>query len=679
MIRTGMMLGDRYEITDKVGSGGMADVYKARDTRLNRMVAIKILKPEYSTDEKFVSKFKAEAQSVAGISHPNIVNVYDVGEDNDLYYIVMELVVGITLKKFIEKKGRLDVNEAVGISIQIARGMKAAHDNHIIHRDIKPQNIIISKEGKVKVTDFGIAKAATSNTITSNAMGSVHYISPEQARGGYSDERSDIYSLGVSMYEMFSGSVPFEGESTVAVALSHIQDTAVPLDEVDPDIPHSIAKIVEKCMQKKPEMRYQSAEELIADLKRSLNEPDGRYVHIVSNLDDSPTRKLTDEDLEKTRKAFRPEVKPERHEIEAEADPDADEAVDPRLDKIIKICSALAAVIIIAAVILFVGKFKGWWNFGPSHKGESSSSSMTSTSEGSIVVPAIVGLTLKDAEDMLTEKKLKFEVSPIESEEKANQVVRQEPQSGEKANEYDVVTIYYSQGGDEITIPDVRSMTKAEAVKAIEDEGLTVSDVKKEKSNVIDKDLVINTDPVIGSSVEKGSEIVIILSEGPEDEQVQVPNIYNKKESEAIEILADSGLVADSGNVTYVYSDTVPEGYVVSQGTASGTKVDAGTKITYSVSKGPEATPTPKADITYTGNVTISSNPFSEGEDPATIKLVLSQSGSTKTVWNGTLGYDDFPKTFTITGWSGDNGTVTVCKGDTVLDGTYNVEFSESE
>ena len=195
MINPGMMISDRYEIIDRVGSGGMADVYKAKCHRLNRYVAIKVLKQEYSSDAKFVAKFRAEAQSVAGLSHPNIVNVYDVGEDNGLHYIVMELVEGITLKKFIEKKGKLDVKEAVGIGIQIAQGMEAAHNNHIIHRDIKPQNIIISKEGKVKVTDFGIAKAATSNTITSNAMGSVHYISPEQARGGYSDEKSDIYSV----------------------------------------------------------------------------------------------------------------------------------------------------------------------------------------------------------------------------------------------------------------------------------------------------------------------------------------------------------------------------------------------------------------------------------------------------------------------------------------------------
>jgi len=240
MLKPGMFISDRYEIIDKVGSGGMADVYKARDQRLSRFVAIKVLKPEYSSDKSFVNKFRGEAQSAAGLSHPNIVNVYDVGDDNGLYFIVMELVEGITLKRFIERKNKLEVKEAVGIAIQIAQGMEAAHDNHIIHRDIKPQNIIISRDGKVKVTDFGIAKATTSNTITSNAMGSVHYLSPEQARGGYSDEKSDIYSLGVTLYEMLSGKVPFAGDNTVSVALLHIQGEAMPLRELDPEIPVSV-------------------------------------------------------------------------------------------------------------------------------------------------------------------------------------------------------------------------------------------------------------------------------------------------------------------------------------------------------------------------------------------------------------------------------------------------------
>ena len=281
MINPGMMISDRYEIIDRVGSGGMADVYKAKCHRLNRYVAIKVLKQEYSSDAKFVAKFRGEAQSVAGLSHPNIVNVYDVGEDNGLYYIVMELVEGITLKKFIEKKGKLDLKEAVGIGIQIAQGMEAAHNNHIIHRDIKPQNIIISKEGKVKVTDFGIAKAATSNTITSNAMGSVHYISPEQARGGYSDEKSDIYSLGITIYEMVTGRVPFDGDTTVAVAIAHINEAMVPPSNIEPSVPVALEQIIFKCTQKRPNQRYSSCADLIKDLRHALVAPNERFVHFV--------------------------------------------------------------------------------------------------------------------------------------------------------------------------------------------------------------------------------------------------------------------------------------------------------------------------------------------------------------------------------------------------------------
>ncbi|MCQ2524549.1 MAG: protein kinase, partial [Lachnospiraceae bacterium] len=224
MIKIGMMIGDRYEILEKIGTGGMSDVYKAKCHKLNRLVAVKVLKQEFSENANFVSKFKVEAQAAAGLMHPNIVNVYDVGEENGVYYIVMELVEGLTLKKYIEKKARLSVKESLTIATQICLGIEAAHNNHIIHRDIKPQNVIISKEGKVKVTDFGIAKAATSNTITSNVMGSVHYTSPEQARGGFSDEKSDIYSLGISLFEMLTGRVPFNGETTVAIAIKQIQE-----------------------------------------------------------------------------------------------------------------------------------------------------------------------------------------------------------------------------------------------------------------------------------------------------------------------------------------------------------------------------------------------------------------------------------------------------------------------
>ena len=299
MLKTGMIVGDRYEVVSKIGTGGMANVYKAKDHKLNRFVAMKVLKQEFREDTTFIKKFKTEAQSAAGLTHPNIVNVFDVGEDDGIHYIVMELVEGITLKDYISKKGKLSVKEATSIAIQVSMGLEAAHSHGIIHRDVKPQNIIISTDGKVKVTDFGIARAASSNTISSNVMGSVHYSSPEQVRGGYSDEKSDIYSLGITMYEMITGKVPFEGETTVAIAIKHLQDEMVPPREYTPDIPYSLEQIILKCTQKSVDKRYASMSEVIADLKHSLIEPNGNFVQLYTMDPTEKTMVIGEQDLQK--------------------------------------------------------------------------------------------------------------------------------------------------------------------------------------------------------------------------------------------------------------------------------------------------------------------------------------------------------------------------------------------
>lgn len=689
MVNPGMLLGERYEIIDRVGTGGMADVYKARDQRLNRYVAIKILKQEYSGDVKFVSKFRGEAQSVAGLSHPNVVNVYDVGEDDDLYYIVMELVEGITLKKFIEKKGRLDVNEAVGIGVQIAQGMQAAHDNNIIHRDIKPQNIIISKEGKVKVTDFGIAKAATSNTITSNAMGSVHYISPEQARGGYSDEKSDIYSLGVTLYEMLAGTVPFEGDSTVTVALAHIQEEAKVLDEVDPEIPHSLAKIVMKCMQKKPDMRYMTASALIVDLKRALSEPDGNYVIISDVADDSPTIVLEDDEVTHLKKEVPRNVNIEENNESVVEDLDED-AIDPKLERILKICSGVVAVVIVLIVILIIGNVLGWWGSGgkkpvkntpTASVSDTQEPQETSNTEDTVEVPSLVGHTLADAEQLLEDANLKARLEPVESSEDANQVTDQDPAAGEEVDAYSYVKVYYSQGKSGITIPDVSKMSVSEATGILEGKGLDVSGTSEAYSDTVDKGKVCGTDPVVGSSVEKNSSVKLIISKGPKSETVKVPNIVNKKLSVALERLADVGLSAPD-NPSYVYSDTVKKDYIVSQTVKAATRVEVGTEIGFTVSLGPksQATPEPTKEESYSyqGTLRINSNPFDyENEPAAVIKLVLEQDGKSRPVRSETLSYSDFPKEFPIEGWSENNGTVKLFKNDQQIGGTYNVEFKK--
>lgn len=301
MLKPGMILCDRYEILEVVGAGGMSIVYKARCHRLNRNVAIKVLKPEFSRDQNFVTKFRVEAQASAGLAHPNIVNVYDVYDDEGVYFIVMELVEGITLKDYIAENGRLTMDRAIDFAIQIASGLEAAHESHVIHRDIKPQNIIVSKNGNLKVTDFGIAKAASSNTLTSGAMGSVHYISPEQARGGYSDERSDIYSLGITMYEMVTGRVPFEGDNNVSVALMHIQSDMIPPRQYYPDIYSSFEKVILKATQKKPERRYLTASALIADLKRVQNNPNIDIVVAPTSITNSPTQEWSKEDVQAIR------------------------------------------------------------------------------------------------------------------------------------------------------------------------------------------------------------------------------------------------------------------------------------------------------------------------------------------------------------------------------------------
>ena len=339
MLRKGMFLADRYEIIEQIGTGGMSDVYKAKCHKLNRYVAIKVLKKEFSEDKTFVSKFRAEAQSAAGLTHPNIVNVYDVGDEDGIYYIVMELVEGITLKKYIEKRGRIPYREAVSIAIQVAKGMEAAHSHHIIHRDIKPQNIIISKDGKVKVTDFGIAKVASSSTINSSAaMGSVHYISPEQARGGYSDEKSDIYSFGITLFEMVTGTVPFDGDSTVSVAVQHIQDDIPAPSTIVDDIPVCMDKIILKCAQKKTERRYQNVSELLTDLKKALVIPDEDFVTMTpayaSGVKEEAPQQLDVQEVPGSaaeKKMVKPVPPVKQDEIERKAE----QKVDDELDRIL--------------------------------------------------------------------------------------------------------------------------------------------------------------------------------------------------------------------------------------------------------------------------------------------------------------------------------------------------------
>ena len=388
MLTVGTYLADRYEIVSKIGAGGMSDVYKAKDHILGRFVAIKVLRNEFSEDRSFVAKFRTEAQSAAGLEHPNIVNIYDVGSEEGLYYIVMEYVEGITLKTYIEKKGQLSFKESVSIAIQVARGIEAAHNKQITHRDIKPQNIIISTEGKVKVTDFGIARAASSNTISSDVMGSVHYSSPEQARNGFVDGRSDIYSLGIVMYEMVTGRVPFDGDTTVAVAIQHLQEEMVPPSNYAPNLPISMEKIILKCTQKNPDRRYQTIEELLNDLRRALVNPDEDFVVIAPLVDNGKTKVISGEELKqiKEQRGVEP-VAEEPKDVDEEEEYDEDEEDDeeeesglnPKFDKAVTIMGIVMAAVILIVIIYLIGSVFGLFRFSSKPSDSQNTETQTET------------------------------------------------------------------------------------------------------------------------------------------------------------------------------------------------------------------------------------------------------------------------------------------------------------
>lgn len=660
-IRPGVFINDRYEIIDKVGSGGMADVYKAKDHRLNRYIAVKILKAEFSNDTKFVEKFRAEAQSAAGLSHPNVVNVYDVGDEDGMYYIVMELVEGITLKSFIERKGKLDVKEAVGIAIQIAQGMEAAHSNHIVHRDIKPQNIIISREGKVKVTDFGIAKAISSDTVTSNAMGSVHYLSPEQARGGFSDEKSDIYSLGVTLYEMLTGRVPFIGENTVAVALCHLQEEAVPIRDLEPSVPISLDRIVQKCMQKKPEYRYLTASALIMDLKHSLTNPDGAYVQLnpMESVINSPTISITADDLDKIKHASAQgdtKVQPVNAIQEAEKmtaqrngnevdDDDEDDDVNPKLEKLMSIGGVLAAILIVFIVIFLIVKLSGCFGSGGTTEKEEATEVPETTIEATAEVradnrvPDVVGLQLDAVQSQLEELGLAVVVNEEASDEvEAGYIISQDIEEDTVIEDGMTITLTVSSGVQTVKVTDVTNQKADNAISALEAQGFRTSK-EYEYSDTVTEGNVVKTNPTAGSDAVKGETIVVYISQGPEDTTVEVPKLLGLTKAQAKKELEKAGLKLDTNSGdSFVYSDTYEAGQIVSQSYSEGSKVDKGTAISVTYSNGP----TPSYSYWAYG-VMIDTNPFNNEDESGMVKVILEQDGKSKRIFSGTCDMSDFP------------------------------------
>lgn len=645
MLNQGTYLQDRYEILGRIGSGGMSVVYKAKCHTLDRLVAIKVLKEEFASDENFVSKFKMEAQAAARLSHPNIVNVYDVVDEGNLHYIVMELIEGITLKSYIEKKGFLENKEAIGIAIQVAQGIAAAHEQHIIHRDIKPQNMIISRDGNVKVADFGIARAVSSQTMNATAVGSVHYISPEQARGGYCDERSDIYSFGITMYEMVTGRVPFEGDNTVAVALAHLETPITPPSQLNPVVSSGLEQIILKCTQKKPDRRYSSIGDVITDLRHVMVDPDYDIYGAVSQADEENdpyvTRPISREELSQIQERRRPHTEdivvkepeydpavsiqtPETEENDGDgydkeetqpqipvhkkrSDRKKEKDVSTQFERIIMVMGIFAAVLVAVVVIFVFSRLTGlFWPKSGQDKETEVVTSETATeginvslADNQTYMPNVLGLPKDMAEAKLKEYNL---VMSIETEDysdnyKADQVMRQDVAEGEVVEKWSTVGVTISKGSDKVDLSSLglEQLSGEDAQKLLKDKELQVT-LKEEANDNIETGKVIRYSP---QQAKAGDTIELVVSTGPKTAQGQVPKLIGRDEVTADALLKAAGL--KTGTVTYDYDAGKPEGTVLSQSALPGTVLEPSATVDYVVNQMEEegSTQAQAADESY--------------------------------------------------------------------------------
>ena len=709
MLTEGMFIADRYEVISKIGAGGMSDVYKAKDHVLGRFVAIKVLKPEFSEDVGFVSKFHTEAQSAAGLEHPNIVNIYDVGSEDGLHYIVMEYIEGITLKTYIEKKGRLTFKEAVSIAIQVGRGIEAAHNKNIVHRDIKPQNIMISTEGKVKVMDFGIARAATSNTIHSDVMGSVHYSSPEQARNGFIDGKSDIYSLGIVMYEMVTGRVPFDGDTTVSIAIQHLQEEMVPPSAYAPDLPISLEKIILKCTQKSPSRRYQNIGDLIQDLKKALVHPNEDFVTVVPLMNQDKTRVISEQELNQIKRKQEDEYADnyddtyedeyddddgydeydgdedgeyeDDYEDEDYEDENAGNGLNPKMEKAITIMGIVVAIIIVFIIIYLVGSFFGLFKFGSSKKADTQAETQTQTqvqtesdSESEeddadkVTMIDVRGMTYDDAKDALNKVGLGiFKNGTQSSDDYAEgEIVSQDVEKGEKVDKNTTVKVVISSGKGSVPVPDVSGKSSDEATSKLEAEGFKVSTDYK-YSDTVAQGKVVETAPSAGTSAQKGETVTIYLSRGPEG--TEMPNLIGQTEEQAKSTLNSMGC---SVNVNTEYNTTQEAGKVVGQSIDPGVRVTSGTTVTIAISKG---------EPSYGYKATITAPSASGDTYVVSADITLTDSNG-NTLFSQSVDISSFPYTLEKTGITGsDSGTLKITwnlNNGTQSDQTQSVSFTQT-
>mgnify|MGYP004547254205 FL=1 len=593
----GRLLGNRYEIIEKIGSGGMATVYKAKCHVLNRYVAIKILRDEFTTDEEFIKRFEVEAQSAASITHPNIVSVYDVGVDGNLYYIVMELIKGKTLKEIItEEKGPLPWKWSVNIASQIASALETAHRNHIIHRDIKPHNIIITEDGVAKVTDFGIAKAVSNSTITAfgTTIGSVHYFSPEHARGGFTDEKSDLYSLGVVMYEMLTGKVPFDADTAVSIALKHMQEEAKPPIELNPNIPSAVNDIIMKALRKDTNLRYQNATAMLLDLKRALKEPNGDFVD-NNDYQDFPTQRISTIGLEEERSAKSTNAKNNKK--------------PNKFAQFIKNHKVLSSIVgLILLFVITLGLTIGISN---------------ARRPKEVAIPNLVGKTVDEAKQILTENKLNYveDSSEYNTTYPAGQIISQIPNfvDGRKIKQNTDVKVVVSLGTETTTVPKLKGLTKDEAEDAAKSSKIKLEFVD-EISKTVEAGVIIKQEKEEGETVNAGDTVKVYVSIGTGIKQVAVVSVLYKDEETAKQTLQDLGLTV---NVEYGEDKTRGNGVVLKQSIESGKTVDEGSTITITVNKLAEL---------KTGTVTINVKSLTNFQDTYEETTTNTVTGEKETV-----------------------------------------------
>ena len=596
----GKYIAGRYEMLEKVGNGGMATVYKAKDSVLNRLVAVKVLKDEYTTDTEFIRRFNAEAQSAAGLTHSNIVSVYDVGHELNIYYIVMELIQGKTLKQIINEDGALPWKWSVNIAIQIASALEAAHKNNIVHRDIKPHNIIITEDGVAKVTDFGIAKAVSNSTITAfgTTIGSVHYFSPEHAKGGFTDVKSDLYSLGVVMYEMLTGRVPFDADTPVSVALKHMQEKPIEPIKLNPSIPYSVNKIIIKAMQKEPSLRYQSATEMIMDLNNSLKNPEGNFVEEISDSDKTQTIKTMPE--EKT------EIKKKKGFFQ-------------------KHPKAKIPIIILACILLFVAVVFG------------TRAIMDIGTVKDLQIPELVGKTESEIKELFKNTKFTYEITGEEynSEVEEGKVISQNPKykSNYTVKENTKFQIVISKGTKMVIMPKVEGETIENATKILEDlDANLVIETVEEESTKVEEGIVLKQSIAKDTQIEAGTKITLTVSKAKA--QVAVPYVIGKTEEIAKKELTDAKLKVE---VVYEEDTAKDTGTVLKQSIEVGKAVDEGTTVTITVNKIAEI-----KSGTVTVNVKSITNykPQTDEEgneiNPKDVKLkvTVTSQGTTETAYN---------------------------------------------